>query len=69
MRLSLCLVVWNELEGCKLDVPRLPRDAFDEVFAVDGGSTDGTVSVRPLFEGPPIRTVEGRSAPPVAASL
>lgn len=43
MRLSLCLLVWNELEGCKVDVPRLPRAAFEEVFAVDGGSTDGTV--------------------------
>ena len=43
MRVSLCLVVWNELEGCQLDVPRLPRDAFDELYAVDGGSTDGTV--------------------------
>jgi glycosyltransferase involved in cell wall biosynthesis len=43
VRLSLCLLVWNELEGCKVDVPRLPRAAFEEVFAVDGGSTDGTV--------------------------
>ena len=40
---SLVLIVWNELEGCKLDVPRLVRDGFDEVFAIDGGSTDGTV--------------------------
>ncbi len=39
---SLVLVVWNECAGCRIDVPRLPRDAFDEVFAVDGGSTDGT---------------------------
>ena len=43
MRISLCLMTWNELEGCKLDVPKLPRGAFDEVYAVDGGSTDGTV--------------------------
>jgi glycosyltransferase involved in cell wall biosynthesis len=43
VKISLCLLVWNELEGCKLDVPKLPRDAFDEVFAVDGGSTDGTI--------------------------
>jgi glycosyltransferase involved in cell wall biosynthesis len=43
MTVSLCLVVWNELAGCRLDVPRLPRDLFDEVYAVDGGSTDGTV--------------------------
>jgi glycosyltransferase involved in cell wall biosynthesis len=43
MKISLCLMVWNELEGCKIDVPRLPRDSFDEIYAVDGGSTDGTV--------------------------
>ena len=43
MKISLCLMVWNELEGCKMDVPNLPRDAFDEIYAVDGGSTDGTV--------------------------
>lgn len=42
-KISLCLMVWNELEGCKLDVPKLPRDVFDEIYAVDGGSTDGTV--------------------------
>ena len=43
MRVSLCLIVWNELEGCRLDVPQLPRDCFDETFAIDGGSTDGTI--------------------------
>jgi glycosyltransferase involved in cell wall biosynthesis len=43
MKISLCLIVWNELQGCKVDVPKLPLDEFDEVFAVDGGSTDGTV--------------------------
>lgn len=43
MKISLCLMTWNELEGCKIDVPKLPRDAFDEIYAVDGGSTDGTV--------------------------
>jgi len=37
-------MVWNELLGCQLDVPRLAIEAFDEVFAVDGGSTDGTVA-------------------------
>lgn len=36
-------MVWNELEGCKIDVPKLPLSGFDEVYAVDGGSTDGTV--------------------------
>jgi glycosyltransferase involved in cell wall biosynthesis len=43
IRISLCLIVWNELEGCKCDVPRLPLDDFDEIYAIDGGSTDGTV--------------------------
>jgi glycosyltransferase involved in cell wall biosynthesis len=43
MKVSLCLIVWNELRGCKEDLPRLPLAAFDEVFAVDGGSSDGTV--------------------------
>jgi glycosyltransferase involved in cell wall biosynthesis len=42
VKVSLCLVVRNELQGCREDVPRLPREAFDEVFAVDGHSTDGT---------------------------
>jgi glycosyltransferase involved in cell wall biosynthesis len=44
MRISLCLIVWNELQGCQHDVPKLPLDVFDEVFAVDGGSSDGTVA-------------------------
>ena len=43
MKVSLCLIVWNELRGCEADVPNLPLDAFDEVYAVDGGSSDGTV--------------------------
>jgi glycosyltransferase involved in cell wall biosynthesis len=43
MRISLCLMVWNELEGCRSDVPLLPREAFDEIYAIDGGSSDGTV--------------------------
>ncbi len=44
MRISLCLLVWNEVEGCRIDLPQLPREAFDEVYAVDGGSTDSTVA-------------------------
>jgi glycosyltransferase involved in cell wall biosynthesis len=43
MSVSLCLIVWNELEGCKKDVPLIPRECFDEIYAVDGGSTDGTI--------------------------
>lgn len=39
---SLCLLVMNERRGCEHDVPLIPREQFDEVFAVDGNSTDGT---------------------------
>ena len=42
MSVSLCLIVWNELEGCKRDVPLLPLGIFDETYAIDGGSSDGT---------------------------
>jgi len=43
MTIGLCLLVYNELEGCKIDLPLLPISQFDQVFAVDGGSTDGTI--------------------------
>lgn len=43
MRIALCLLTWNEMAGCRHDVPLLNRAAFDSVYAVDGGSTDGTV--------------------------
>ncbi len=43
MKISLCLLVWNELEGCKIDVPNLPAGEFHEIYAVDGGSSDGTI--------------------------
>ncbi len=43
MKISLCLLTWNEIEGCKRDVPLLPRNGFHEIFAVDGGSKDGTI--------------------------
>src|SRR3972149_3377085 len=43
MKISLCLMVWNELGGCMIDIPSLPREQFDEIYAIDGGSTDGTV--------------------------
>ena len=44
MRISLCLLVYDELAGCKLDIPRIQREAFDDIYAVDGGSRDGTVA-------------------------
>lgn len=45
MTISLALLVRNEVSGCRIDVPNLPRGHFDEVYAIDGGSTDGTVEV------------------------
>ena len=43
MKISLVLIVLNELQGCELDVPQIPCDEFYEVIAIDGGSTDGTI--------------------------
>lgn len=42
---ALCFVVWNERRGCEEDLPKTDLAAFDQVFAVDGGSTDGTQEV------------------------
>lgn len=42
-KISVCLIVRNELLGCKNDVPLIPIDQIDEIFAIDGGSTDGTI--------------------------
>ena len=41
--ISLCLLTWNEIHGCEQVIPNLPQGLFAEVFALDGGSTDGTV--------------------------
>src|SRR4051812_14276484 len=39
---ALVLLTLNEIEGLTAMWPRLPISEFAEVFAVDGGSTDGT---------------------------
>lgn len=36
-------MTWNEIHGCRQAIPSLPREHFAEVFALDGGSSDGTV--------------------------
>jgi glycosyltransferase involved in cell wall biosynthesis len=41
-KIELCLLVWNELEGCQKDIPLIP-DIFDRIYALDGGSNDGTI--------------------------
>lgn len=42
MKVGLCLLTWNELEGCKHDVPLIDQSKFEQVYCIDGGSTDGT---------------------------
>ena len=43
MTVGLCLLTWNEIEGCKHDVPLIDRSKFDQIYCIDGGSTDKTV--------------------------
>ena len=40
---SLVILSFNELEGCKKVIPRIDKTLFDELIAIDGGSTDGTI--------------------------
>jgi glycosyltransferase involved in cell wall biosynthesis len=43
LRRALVLLTLNEIEALPLLFDRIPLSAVDEAFAVDGGSTDGTV--------------------------
>jgi hypothetical protein len=43
MKVTLCLLTKDELVGCKNDVPHIKRELFDELFAIDGNSKDGTI--------------------------
>lgn len=40
---TLVILTLNEIEGVSHVLPELPLPSIDEVLAVDGGSTDGTV--------------------------
>ena len=40
---TLVILTFNEIEGVKALFGRIPVKEFDEVFAIDPGSTDGTV--------------------------
>lgn len=44
MRVALCFITWNELEGCRHDVPLIDKNQFEQVYCIDAGSTDGTVA-------------------------
>ena len=56
---ALALIVRNEAVGIRNVLTRVDRGPFDQVFAVDGNSTDGTVDL--LGEmGVPVVAQEGR---------
>lgn len=41
--ITLLLPTLNEIDGFKEIFPQIDRSLFDDIFVVDGGSTDGTV--------------------------
>ena len=43
MKIGLVLLTYNEIDGVRALFEHIPFDAVDEAFAVDGGSTDGTI--------------------------
>jgi len=43
MKFSLVIHTLNEIEGCKIVIPRIDKSLFDEIIVIDGGSTDGTI--------------------------
>jgi len=43
MTVALCLLTWNEIDGVHHDVPLIDKSKFDQIYCIDGGSTDGTV--------------------------
>ncbi len=45
MKVALCFLTYNEAECVRKMLPGLDYSMFDDVFAVDGGSTDGTLDI------------------------
>jgi hypothetical protein len=43
MKANLVLLTFNEIDGCRKDFPKLPKEKFNRIVAIDGNSTDGTV--------------------------
>ena len=43
MSRTLILLTLNEIEGARQVVPTIDKQVADEIIAIDGGSTDGTV--------------------------
>ena len=43
MRLSLVILTYNEIVGLRKIFDMIPKDSVEEIFAVDGGSVDGSI--------------------------
>ncbi|MBI3552682.1 MAG: glycosyltransferase family 2 protein [Elusimicrobia bacterium] len=43
MKVTLVLYVLNEIGALRVVLPRIKREWYDELIAIDGGSTDGSV--------------------------
>lgn len=54
MKRTVVLLTYNEIEGLEALWERIPRDCAEEWFAVDPGSTDGTLA---FFEARGVRVV------------
>jgi len=54
MPATLVILTLNEIHGLEVVFPKLPFDVVDEVLAVDGGSTDGTLE---FFASRGVRTI------------
>lgn len=55
---ALALIVRNEESGVRDVMPKIDRAAFDQVLAIDGNSTDGTVAALEHFGVPAFRQTE-----------
>jgi glycosyltransferase involved in cell wall biosynthesis len=43
MKITLCVLTWNEIESIQVIMPQVDTSLFDQVLVIDGGSTDGTI--------------------------
>jgi glycosyltransferase involved in cell wall biosynthesis len=43
MKVTLCVLTWNEFESMQIIMPQVDKTLFDQILVIDGGSTDGTI--------------------------